>query len=110
MRPCGLSSPPDANKIFITNQRRRLPLAPVNTAQDLVDSPQLNDRGFFVDVYHPELNATVRYPGAPYALSETPWQLQRRPPSLGEDNEAVYVDELGLNRDDLPALRANGII
>jgi crotonobetainyl-CoA:carnitine CoA-transferase CaiB-like acyl-CoA transferase len=52
----------------------------------------------------------VRYPGAPYALSETPWQLRRRPPALGEHNEAIYVDELGLSRDDLPALRANGII
>jgi len=96
--------------VYHEAQRRRLPLAPVNTAQDLVGSPQLNDRGFFVDVYHPELHATVRYPGAPYALSETPWQLRRRAPTLGEDNEAVYVDELGLNRDDLPALRANGII
>jgi benzylsuccinate CoA-transferase BbsE subunit len=103
-------APRGKQDIYHEAQRRRLPLAPVNTAQDLVDSPQLNDRGFFVDVYHPELNATVRYPGAPYALSGTPWQLRRRAPALGEDNETIYVDELGLNRDDLPALRANGII
>jgi crotonobetainyl-CoA:carnitine CoA-transferase CaiB-like acyl-CoA transferase len=96
--------------IYTEAQRRRLPLAPVNTAQDLADSPQLQARGFFVDVEHPELGTTVRYPGAPYGLSETPWRLRRRPPSLGEDNEAVYVQELGLSLDELSVLRARGIV
>ncbi len=96
--------------IYHEAQRRRLPLAPVNTAQDLVDSPQLQQRGFFVDVEHPELNTTVSYPGPPYNLSETPWQLRLLPPSLGEHNQAIYIDELGLSPDDLPALRAVGII
>jgi crotonobetainyl-CoA:carnitine CoA-transferase CaiB-like acyl-CoA transferase len=96
--------------IYTEAQRRRLPLAPVNTAQDLAESPQLQARGFFVDVEHPELGATVRYPGAPYALSEAPWRLWRRPPLLGEDNEAIYVQELGLSHDALSALRANGIV
>ncbi len=96
--------------IYSEAQRRRLPLAPVNTAQDLVESPQLQARDFFVDVEHPQLGDTVRYPGAPYRLAETPWHLRRRPPSLGEDNEAIYVQELGLSRDDLSALRAGGIL
>ncbi len=96
--------------IYDEAQRRRLPLAPVNTARDLADSPQLQARDFFVDVDHPELNVTVRYPGAPYALSEAPWRLRRRAPSLGEDNEAIYVGELGLSRDELSALRAAGIL
>ena len=96
--------------IYTEAQRRRMPLAPVNTPRDLVESPQLQARGFFVAVEHPELESTVRYPGAPYALSETPWQIRRRPPLLGEHNEDLYVHELGLSRDDLTALRAAGII
>jgi crotonobetainyl-CoA:carnitine CoA-transferase CaiB-like acyl-CoA transferase len=82
----------------------------VNTPRDLVESPQLQARGFFVDVEHPELGATIRYPGAPYALSETPWQLRQRPPLLGEHNEAIYVQELGLSHANLAALQAGGII
>jgi len=97
-------------EIYAEAQQRRIPLAPVNTPRHLVESPQLQARGFFVDVEHPELGATVRYPGAPYALSETPWQLRRRPPLLGEHNEDVYVQELGLRRDELTALRAGGVI
>lgn len=91
-------------------QRRRLPLAPVNTARHLVDSPQLRARGFFVEVEHPELGTTVCYPGAPYELSATPWQLRSRPPLLGEHNEAIYVHQLGLSRADLRTLRAHGIV
>jgi crotonobetainyl-CoA:carnitine CoA-transferase CaiB-like acyl-CoA transferase len=97
-------------EVYAEAQRRRLPLAPVNTPRDLVESPQLQARGFFVDVEHPELGTTVRYPGAPYGLSETPWQLRRRPPLLGEHNEDIYVQELGLSRDELAALRAGGVI
>ena len=96
--------------IYTEAQRRRLPLAPVNTPGDLVESPQLQARGFFVDVEHPELGTSVRYPGAPYALSATPWRITRRPPLLGEHNEDIYMQELGMSRDELSALHAGGII
>src|SRR5262249_46781169 len=72
-------------------QHYRVPLAPVQTARDLVESPQLQARQFFVDIEHPELGATLRYPGAPYALSATPWQLRRRPPRLGEHNAEIFA-------------------
>jgi crotonobetainyl-CoA:carnitine CoA-transferase CaiB-like acyl-CoA transferase len=103
-------APKTTQEVYAEAQRRRLPLAPVNTPRDLVESPQLQARGFFVDVEHPELGATIRYPGAPYALSETPWQLRQRPPLLGEHNEAIYVQELGLSHANLAALQAGGII
>ena len=96
--------------IYTEAQRRRLPLAPVNTPRDLVESPQLQARGFFVEVEHPELGATVVYPGAPYTLSKTPWQMRSRPPLLGEHNESIYGRELGLTHDHLRTLRAGGII
>jgi crotonobetainyl-CoA:carnitine CoA-transferase CaiB-like acyl-CoA transferase len=107
---CAFLAPKTKQEIYAEAQRRRLPLAPVNTPRDLVESPQLRARGFFVDVEHPELGATIRYPGAPYALSETPWRLRQRPPLLGEHNEAIYVQELGLSHADLTALHAGGII
>jgi crotonobetainyl-CoA:carnitine CoA-transferase CaiB-like acyl-CoA transferase len=72
-------------------QHYRVPLAPVQTARDLVESPQLQARQFFVDIEHPELGTTLRYPGAPYALSATPWQLRRRPPRLGEHNAEIFA-------------------
>ena len=103
-------APKTKHDIYTEAQRRRLPLAPVNTPGDLVESPQLQAREFFVDVEHPELGTSVRYPGAPYALSATPWRIRRRPPLLGEHNEDIYVQELGVPRAELSALRAGGII
>jgi benzylsuccinate CoA-transferase BbsE subunit len=107
---CAFLAPKTKQEIYAEAQRRRLPLAPVNTPCDLVESPQLQARGFFVSVEHPELGATIRYPGAPYVLSETPWRLRQRPPLLGEHNEAIYVQELGLSHADLTALQAGGVI
>ena len=72
-------------------QHYRVPLAPVQTARDLVESPQLRARQFFVDIEHPELGTALSYPGAPYALSVTPWQLRRLPPRLGEHNAEIFA-------------------
>lgn len=91
-------------------QRRRIILFPVHTARDLLAHPQLIARTFFQGLEHPELGATLCYPGAPYQLSRTPWQLRRRAPLIGEHNEAIYGGELGLSRAELAALVAAGAI
>jgi crotonobetainyl-CoA:carnitine CoA-transferase CaiB-like acyl-CoA transferase len=85
-------------------------MAPVNTAADIAADPHLAARGFFVEVDHPELDAAFTYPGPPFRLSETPWQLRQRAPLLGEDNHPVYCEELGLTDEDLRQLKAEGAI
>ncbi len=70
-------------------QLRRLPYAAVLAPETLPDNPQLQARGFFVSVEHDELEATLTYPGAPYVFSQTPWQIRRRPPLLGEHTAEV---------------------
>jgi crotonobetainyl-CoA:carnitine CoA-transferase CaiB-like acyl-CoA transferase len=61
----------------------------VSSPEDLAKNPQLEARKWFQDTAHPELNDTLRYPGPPYRLSETPWRITRRPPLLGEHNHEV---------------------
>jgi crotonobetainyl-CoA:carnitine CoA-transferase CaiB-like acyl-CoA transferase len=36
--------------------------------------------------------------------------LQRRAPTLGEHNADVYIDELGLTRDELATLQSEGAV
>jgi benzylsuccinate CoA-transferase BbsE subunit len=91
-------------------QRRRIIVFPVHTARDLLEHPQLLARTFFQALEHPELDETLCYPGAPYRLSRTPWQLHRRAPLIGEHNEAIYGGELGLSRAELAVLMAAGAI
>lgn len=76
--------------------------------KELLESPHLRERGFFVMVDHP-IAGRLTYPGAPYKMSETPWQVSRAP-LLGEHNEAVYCGRLGLTKADLVDLRRAGVI
>lgn len=90
-----------------SGQVRRIEVMPVNTTAEILEDPHLAARGFFVDVEHPELGASLRYPGPPYRLSHTPWRMTRRAPLLGEDNLAIY-EELGLTREELLILKEAG--
>lgn len=91
-------------------QQRRLQLSMVSTIEDLLENPQLEALGYFVYVKHPELGATLKYPGAPYHLSETPWRIRERAPLIGEHNLEIYEKELGLSREELTLLRQGGVI
>ena len=78
------------------------------TVKDLLDSPQYNARGFWVDIDHP-ITGKLTYPGAPGIMSETPYQVERAP-LLGEHNEDIYCGLLGFSREDLIRLVGAGII
>jgi len=89
---------------------RGILLAPCNTMEDLTKNEQLRARGFWESVEHPELGETIVYPGAPLKMQETPWQIQRRAPRIGEHNEEIFLGDLGLNLQQMTVLKANGVI
>jgi crotonobetainyl-CoA:carnitine CoA-transferase CaiB-like acyl-CoA transferase len=85
-----------AQEWFHHAQEWRFPFAPVQTMADIAESPQLRERGFFVEFPHPAVG-TLRYPGAPFRMSESPGrndQQVRAAPLLGEHNGEVF-DSLG---------------
>jgi crotonobetainyl-CoA:carnitine CoA-transferase CaiB-like acyl-CoA transferase len=92
--------------IYQEAQKQRLMIGIVSTPEDLAKNPQLEFRRWYQDVKHDHLDATVRYAGPPYRLSETPWTLRRRPPLPGEHNAEVF-GELGLSAPDLDKLHAS---
>jgi len=91
-------------------QQRRLQLSMVSTIEDLHKNPQLKALGYFVDVEHEELGDILTYPGAPYHLSDTPWRIRKRAPLIGEHNEELYGEELGLEKTELIHLKEIGVI
>ncbi|MFQ5933374.1 MAG: CaiB/BaiF CoA transferase family protein, partial [Dehalococcoidia bacterium] len=88
----------------------RILLAPCNTVEDTFHNPQLRAREFWVEVYHPELYTSLTYPGPYIKLSETPIEARRRAPLIGEHNEELYIDELGLTSGQLKRLKRQGTI
>ena len=91
-------------------QLRRIPYAMVRPLEAVAEDPQLNARGFFAAVAHPELGRTFPYPGGPFFCTATPWRISRRPPLLGEHNEEVYKGELGISAQQLTELASRGVI
>ena len=75
-----------------------------------MEDPHFQARGFVVEVEHLELGKTFRYPGAPYRFTVSPWAVRRRAPLLGEDNQTIYGQELGLTPEEMAALARDGVI
>jgi CoA:oxalate CoA-transferase len=96
-------------ELFHQLQDNAIAAAPVNTAEDLVKSPQTEARGFFAEIDHPQAGK-LKYPTAPYKFSRTPWKAERAAPLIGEHNEFVYCDRLGYDKRDLVAMKEAGII
>jgi benzylsuccinate CoA-transferase BbsF subunit len=74
----------------------------VQNAADLAQDPQLKERGFFI-----ELDKTVSE-ATPIRLSHTPAKYRRVAPTLGQDNDYVYGELLGIS--ELANLKKQGII
>lgn len=89
---------------------RRILLFPVATPADILANPQLEARQYFQEVIHPELNTRLTFLGPFVRASATPLRPRRFPPRLGQHNTEIYVEELGLAREDLARLREMGAI
>ncbi|MBW2623832.1 MAG: CoA transferase [Deltaproteobacteria bacterium] len=95
-------------EIIFTCQEWRVPATFVNSVSDLLEDEQLNARKFWAEIDHP-FAGKLPYASAPFIMSETPAQVERAP-LLGEHNEEIYTDYLGLTKEELVRLRQNGVI
>jgi crotonobetainyl-CoA:carnitine CoA-transferase CaiB-like acyl-CoA transferase len=90
--------------------KRGIMLCPVNTSKDILENNQLKERLFWVDIPHPELDTTIRYPGAFARLSETPLSITRPAPLIGQHNVEIYQNELGFSASEIGNLQEAGVI
>jgi crotonobetainyl-CoA:carnitine CoA-transferase CaiB-like acyl-CoA transferase len=97
-------------ELFEGAVKRRILLFPVATTRDIMQNTQLQARGYFRQVVHPDLSTTITYPGPFVRASATPLELHRLAPKIGEHNAEIYHHELGLTREELVRLREAGAI
>ncbi len=89
---------------------RGLVIGLVQSPQQVLDSPHLAERGFFVELEHPEAGA-LKYPGPGFFFDgANPMQSIRAAPRLGEHNVQVYCERLGLSNEALERLRAAQVV
>ncbi|GKY89618.1 CaiB/BaiF CoA transferase family protein [Sinisalibacter aestuarii] len=82
---------------------------PINDMADIEQDEQLAVREMFVTLHHPVMG-DVRVAGSPLKFSETPVDISRAPPLVGEDSEAILRERLTLTDTEIQNLRANKII
>jgi formyl-CoA transferase len=80
----------------------------VQTIEDLVDHPHWRERHLLVDV--PRAGGAVPMQDVVPRMSGTPGAIAHAGGDLGQDNDAFYESELGLDADARAALRAAGVI
>lgn len=97
-------TPMDATE---TLQAAGIPAGPVLSEADASSDPHLHGRGFFHLLEHPSCG-THFHAGANFHLSRTPPQLWRAAPTLGQDNEYVYKELIGVSDDEYVELIAEG--
>ena len=81
----------------------------IATPEDVLDSAQLKARNLFVEVEHPEAG-TLKFPSTPCLFSRTPWQLRRYAPHLGEHNEAIFCNRMGISKQEVLELKQKGVV
>jgi benzylsuccinate CoA-transferase BbsF subunit len=88
--------------------RANLAAAPSRDARDLYADPHLRARGAFLKVDHPEWGE-LELVGAPWKMSDAEMPA-RHAPLLGEHNEYVLRELLGLSEAEVTELRQKDII
>ena len=98
-----------AEEVMALLQRQGVAAGVVQNASDLANDPQLRARSLFIELDHPELGKTIA-DATPIKLSETPARYSRAAPVLGQDNDYVYGNLLGMSEDELAELKKQGVI
>ena len=90
----------------------RVPCAPVvDTVDELLKHPQLLHRGMITELEHPMCGPTgVKAFEFPIKFANSAAKLDKPAPRLGQDNKEVYGKLLGLTKETLSMLEAEGII
>ena len=95
--------------VFYASHEKRFIFGVVQSPEEVMSDPQFEARSYFVDIDHPALG-TLKYPGAPFEMSGTPWEARSAAPALGQHNQEVIGQRLGHTPEQLVQMRAMQII
>ena len=90
-------------------QRQGVPAGPVLDDRDAYNDSHLKERGFFQELTQVDCG-THLYPGLAWKMSKIPNELRLPPCRLGEHNEYVYKQVVGVSHEEYARLEAAGHI
>jgi crotonobetainyl-CoA:carnitine CoA-transferase CaiB-like acyl-CoA transferase len=87
----------------------KLPAAPLNSPQEVLDDPHVQAMGYLKRVPFPGASRPVPLIETPFRLSATPGSIRRRAPLLGEHTDDVLA-EIGYDTSEIAELHRDGIV
>ncbi len=104
------TKPQDAPVVADRLQAVGVPATVVQTPEQRIDHDANTAAwGLWPTVKHTEMG-DVRVDGLPLHMSETDWELTKGAACLGEDNERIYGELLGLGSTEIQQLKTDGVI
>ena len=102
----------DSYSLMKELQANGVPAGAVLDSKDLLFNAHLTERGFFEVVKHQPSTGMppLPYAGRPWKMSETPAVSPTAAPLMGEHNEFVLRELLGLTQADVARLEEEGVI
>lgn len=86
-----------------------VPCGPINNIDQVFENPQVKSRGIKIDIPHP-LAGVVPQVASPMRFSRTPIEYHVAPPTLGQHNDYVLRELLGMDSQDVEHLRQANVI
>lgn len=98
-----------SQQVLTEMETARIPAGPVMSPQQVLDDPHAAARKVFNYLDYPGAAKPAPVMQTPFSLSETPAEIHRRAPTLGEHTDQL-MKQLGYSDTEIQRLRANRII
>jgi len=89
--------------------KARVPCGKVNSIPEMVHDQKNSDRDMIIDLEYPGVGK-VPVPGVVTKMSKTPGRIDRLAARVGEHNDEIYCDLLGLTTEELEGYKSEGIV
>jgi crotonobetainyl-CoA:carnitine CoA-transferase CaiB-like acyl-CoA transferase len=99
----------EAKTLMETLQQAGIPAGIVHDTRDLFDDPQLQHRGHFQYLDHAEIGSYASE-RSEFNLSDTPGQLNRPAPMMGEHTEYVLRELVGLTEQEYLSFKTDDVL
>jgi CoA:oxalate CoA-transferase len=86
-----------------------VPCGPVNTLEDVLNSPLINERDMIIPLNIPGYEEEIMVPGVPIKLSGTPHKMAAAPPFLSQNAKEI-LDNLGYFQKDIDEMVNKGTV
>ena len=99
----------DLDEVVRIFEEAHAAIAPIYNIEQIMKDPQYQALNSITSVDDPDLGS-VKMQNVMFRMSDTPGQIRWAGRRLGQDNDAVYCEELGLSEDDLTELHEKGVL